>query len=371
MADPNAIAVVLGTRPEAIKLAPVILELRRRNLPVLTIMTAQHRELADDVLKVFGITPDFDLDVMTPAQSLAETSAILLTKLAATYEAVRPQLVLTQGDTTTTLAASLAAYYQAIPVGHVEAGLRTLDKRNPFPEEMNRRLTSCLADLHFAPTATAQRALLEEGVPPSSVTITGNTVIDALLWVRAHTTPALDIRSLGIVPGTHIIVVTSHRRENWGRPLEQLCAAVGTIVDRFTDTAVVWPVHPNPAVKNTVSRLLARHERVHLLPPLSYVDFVHLMDAAHFLITDSGGIQEEAPSLAKPVLVARSNTERPEAVEAGTARLVGTEAKDIVAAANTLLCSPAEYEHMARQHNPFGDGLASRRIADAIAARTR
>jgi UDP-N-acetylglucosamine 2-epimerase (non-hydrolysing) len=362
-------AVVLGTRPEAIKLAPLILELEKRDdFDCITVLTAQHREMSDDVLRLFGIIPTHDLNLMQPGQSLFDLSVRLITGLRPVYEEERPDVVIVQGDTTTTFIASLAAYYLRIPVVHVEAGLRTADKHNPFPEEINRRLTSDLADLHFAPTETSEKALLAERVPAESIVVTGNTVIDALLHIVEKAPPSHYLPT-GLDPDRRWILVTSHRRENWGAPLESICLALRDLCERYDDIEIIYPVHPNPRVLETTSKLLAEVPNIHLVAPLEYLSFVHLMNAAYFIITDSGGIQEEAPSLGKPVLVIRDKTERPEAVEAGTVRLVGTSRERIVEQATELLDSEATYNEMSRKHNPYGDGNACPRIADAILER--
>jgi len=365
--EPRVLAVI-GTRPEAIKMAPVVLELRARaEGSVRTVLTAQHREMSDEVLALFGIEPDHDLDIMRPGQSLFETSARLLPGLESVYRKESPDLVLVQGDTTTTFIGALSAYYLGIAVGHVEAGLRTDDKRNPFPEEINRRLTSSLADLHFAPTERARGALLAEGIPERRIRVTGNTVIDALFRILEKKGPESERLPEGPDPSRRWIVVTSHRRENWGAPLESIAWALRDLVERYDDVEVIYPVHPNPNVRKTTDALLRGRARIHLLEPLDYVRFVRLMNACRLLITDSGGVQEEAPSLGKPVLVIREKTERPEAVEAGTVLLVGTDRERIVREASRLLDSDEEYDAMARRHNPYGDGKASGRIADAIA----
>lgn len=362
-------AVVLGTRPEAVKLAPLILELEKRDdFDCITVLTAQHREMSDDVLRLFGIIPTHDLNLMQPGQSLFDLSARLITGLRPVYEEERPDVVIVQGDTTTTFIASLAAYYLRIPVAHVEAGLRTADKHNPFPEEINRRLTSSLADLHFAPTETSKKALLLEHVPAESIVVTGNTVIDALLHIIDKAPPSDYLRA-GLDPDRRWILVTSHRRDNWGAPLESICHALRDLCERYDDIEIIYPVHPNPRVRETTSKLLAEVPNIHLIAPLEYLSFVHLMNAANFIITDSGGIQEEAPSLGKPVLVIREKTERPEAVEAGTVRLVGTSRARIVEEACELLDSEVAYNEMSRKHNPYGDGNACPRIADAILER--
>lgn len=361
------VLVVMGTRPEAIKMAPVVLAFRESPVPVrtLTLLTAQHREMADQVLALFHIRPDHDLDIMKPGQTLFETTANLLPGLERVYQEEKPDLVLVQGDTTTTFVGALAAYYLHIPVGHVEAGLRTQDKRNPFPEEINRRLTSSLTDLHFPPTETARRALLAEGVDDRSIHVTGNTVVDALFRVLDRGESDEKYLPSGPDRERRWIVVTSHRRENWGEPLESICAALIDLTERYPDIEVIYPVHPNPKVRGTTGTLLKGRERIHLIEPLDYVHFVHLMNASCILITDSGGVQEEAPSLGKPVLVIREKTERPEAVEAGTVRLIGTNRRRIVEEASRLLDSAEAYEAMSRQHNPYGDGKACPRIVEA------
>ena len=362
------VAVVIGTRPEAIKMAPLVRELRSRpeGFWVETVLTAQHREMADEVLVLFDVKPDHDLDIMRPKQSLFQTTARLLPGLEEAYRKAEPDLVLVQGDTTSTFVGALAAYYLGIPVGHVEAGLRTGNKRDPFPEEINRRMTSSLADLHFAPTELSRRALLAEGIDDGLIHVTGNTVIDALFWMLARKETGDRALPVKADRKNRWIVVTSHRRENWGPPLESICHALRDLVDRYPDVEVVYPVHPNPNVRKTTGELLARRDRIHLIEPLDYVRFVRLLDASTLLITDSGGVQEEAPSLGKPVLVIRETTERPEAVEAGTVLLVGTDRKKIVSEASRLLDSKSDYDAMTRRHNPYGDGKACPRIVDAI-----
>lgn len=357
-----------GTRPEAIKLAPVIRELRRspRKFEPMVLVTAQHRHMLDQVLRVFDIKPDFDLDVMRQAQSPADVTVSVLAGVEPVLQRVRPDLVLVQGDTTSAFASALAAFHERIPVGHVEAGLRTQDKYAPYPEEMNRRLISSLADLHFAPTQTAKRNLLGEGVPRTSIHVTGNTVVDALEFARRstadHHAPVLD----RIAPDKRVILVTAHRRESFGPGLERICQAVRRIAERNPDVALVYPVHPNPEVKRPVGRKLGRVRGVYLVEPLEYLPFVRLLERSYLILTDSGGIQEEAPSLGKPVLVMRDTTERPEAAGAGVAKLVGTDPKRIAAEAERLLHSVAAYRRMARVRNPFGDGRASGRIASAL-----
>jgi UDP-N-acetylglucosamine 2-epimerase (non-hydrolysing) len=360
---------VFGTRPEAIKLCPVLLHLRSRpsEFETRVCVTGQHRHMLDQVLAVFDVQPDHDLDLMLPGQTLFQSTSRILAALEAVFKAEQPGIVLVQGDTTTTLCGALAGFYARVPVGHVEAGLRTGDKAEPFPEEMNRVLAGRLADLHFAATAGAARNLIAEGVDPDRITVTGNSGIDAVLYVRdglesgkliADGLPTLD-------PSKKLIVVTAHRRESFGEGFERICAALARLAAR-PDVQIVYPVHRNPNVQEPVNRRLAGLPNVLLIEPLEYVPFVDLMRKAYLLITDSGGIQEEGPSLGKPVLVMRDKTERPEAVEAGTVKLVGADEDAIVAEALKLLENPKTYEAMARVHNPYGDGCASTRIADAI-----
>jgi UDP-N-acetylglucosamine 2-epimerase len=361
------VAVVFGTRPEAIKLAPVIRLLRSdQHLRVRVIATGQHREMLDQVLAVFGITPDRDLRVMTTGQSLSQLTARLLALLDPVFVEETPDAVIVQGDTATACAAALAAYYRRIPVGHVEAGLRTGDRYAPFPEEVNRRLVSVLATWHFAPTERARDVLVREGNPAESVAVTGNTVIDALRYVLA-TTPAPP----SLIPerGQRMIVVTAHRRESFGPPFEALCRAIRRIADGYPDVDMCYPVHLNPRVQEPVQRLLAGHPRIHLLAPLDYVAFVHLLTRAYLVLSDSGGVQEEAPALGKPVLVMRDATDRPEAVEAGVAKLVGTNEERIVASVSELLDEPRTYATMAQAANPYGDGHASERIVAFLRSR--
>jgi UDP-N-acetylglucosamine 2-epimerase (non-hydrolysing) len=362
---------VFGTRPEAVKLCPVFLHLQGRPeefLPRICV-TAQHRELLDQVLDVFGVAPHHDLRVMTPGQSLFQTTSRIISALQPVMEDERPDMVLVQGDTTTTFCGALAAFYLAIPVGHVEAGLRTGDVFQPFPEEMNRLLTTRLAESHFAATEWAAGNLRREGVPDSAIAVTGNTGIDAVLYVKdeleagrltAPAWPWLD-------PRRKLIVVTAHRRESFGEGIANLCAALRELARR-DDVQIVYPVHPNPNVLGPVRAALGSIPNVTLLEPLGYVPFVDLMRRAHLLLTDSGGVQEEGPSLGKPILVLRNKTERPEAVEAGTVRLVGTDAACILRNATELLDDAEQWTAMSRVHNPYGDGHASRRIADLILA---
>jgi UDP-N-acetylglucosamine 2-epimerase (non-hydrolysing) len=356
-----------GTRPEAIKMAPVLAELSRfpGAIESRVCVTAQHREMLDQVLDVFGIVPDVDLDVMTNDQAPWQVVACVLEGLSRVLADETPDLVLVHGDTTTTMAASLAAFYRKIPVGHVEAGLRTHDPYYPFPEEMNRVVADDLASLHFAPTARARESLLREGVRAGTVFVTGNTVIDALLEVagRDGGGGALPVP---VPPGARLVLVTAHRRENFGEPLRDICLALRDVADAHLDAVVVYPVHLNPNVQRTAHEVLEGHPRVTLTEPLSYEPFVRLMARAHVVVTDSGGIQEEAPSLGKPVLVLRNETERPEAVDAGTVRLVGTKRDVVAREVSRLLSNGAAYMEMAAAVNPYGDGRAATRTVAAI-----
>jgi UDP-N-acetylglucosamine 2-epimerase (non-hydrolysing) len=365
----RTVLFVFGTRPEAIKLAPLILQLakRRDEFEVKICVTAQHRDMLDQVLNVFGLKPDYDLNAMTPGQSLPDVTARILANLEPVIAAARPHFIIVQGDTTSTLCGALAGFYAQVPVGHVEAGLRTGDFKQPFPEEMNRVLVSRLCSLHFAATTKAKDNLLRENVDPESIHVTGNTGIDAVLFVRdrlldgtlpSQSWPFLD-------PQQKLILVTAHRRESFGAGFEQICAALLRISE-LPGIQLVIPVHPNPNASGPIRRNLGNRRNVFLVDPLDYLSFVDMMRRAYLLITDSGGIQEEAPSLGKPVLVLRAKTERPEAVEAGTATLVGTDTKKIVGAAEELLLDADEYGRRARIHNPYGDGKASPRIADIL-----
>lgn len=360
------VMVVFGTRPEAIKMAPVVKALEA--VPVLetvVCVTAQHRQMLDQVLELFGIVPRYDLDVMKERQDLFDIATSVLSGFREVLLKERPDLVLVHGDTSTTFFGALSAYYLQIPVGHVEAGLRTRNKYSPFPEEINRTLTGQLADLHFAPTEWSRSNLLAESVPPERIWVTGNTVIDALLQTvnSEHVfTPEL----AGIDFSRRILLVTTHRRENWGDKLKQVYLALLDILESFPDTLVVFPVHMNPVVRDLVYSILGDHPRVKLIEPLEYADFANLMHRSYLVLSDSGGLQEEAPSLGKPVLVLRDTTERPEAVEAGTVKLVGTSREVIRETACTLLADREEYDKMARTANPYGDGKASLRIRDII-----
>lgn len=361
---------VLGTRPEAIKLAPVFLEIRHRAGVICRVCaTAQHREMLDQALGLFGIVPDYDLGIMTENQSPARVAAAVLAGLEPVLLDEQPDWVLVQGDTVTVAAASLGAFYAGVKIGHVEAGLRTGDRRRPFPEEINRRVAGVVADLHFAPTERARQNLLAEQVNPEAVIVTGNTVVDALRWIVAQPPPTEGrelLAKAGVERNHKIILVTAHRRESFGDGIINICLALREIAESFPDVVIVYPVHPNPNVRGPVHRLLKGIPNILLTPPLDYATFVHLMARSVLVLTDSGGIQEEAPSLGKPVLVLREVTERPEAVEAGVARLVGTNPEVIVRATSRLLTDPGEYARMSRPVSPYGDGLAATRIADAL-----
>ena len=360
-----AVVIVFGTRPEAIKMAPVISALRNRaSIRPIVCVTSQHREMLDQMLGVFDIQPDHDLGVMTVNQSLPDLTGRILTRLDAVLESERPDLLLVQGDTTTTFISSLAAFYRKIPVGHVEAGLRTGNRYSPFPEEMNRCLTTRLASIHFAPTRRNRDALLGEGIADRDIVVTGNTVIDALQWIvdREQLKPQAHRDS-------RRILVTTHRRENWGDLLENICLALRDILAQRRNVDVLLPVHLNPRVRETVQRLLGDVDRVQLIEPLDYVSFVRQMAECYLVLTDSGGVQEEAPALGKPVLVMRNETERQEAIDAGTAKLVGPNRAAIVSETLRLLDDREEYQRMAQAVNPYGDGQASARIVQAITDR--
>jgi UDP-N-acetylglucosamine 2-epimerase (non-hydrolysing) len=369
MVAPLKVMTVFGTRPEAIKMAPVVLELSRHPgliAPVVAV-TAQHREMLDQVLQLFGIVPDHDLDIMSQGQTLFDITCRSLLGLNAVLAAERPDIVLVHGDTTTTFAGSLAAFYHQIAVGHVEAGLRTRNKFSPFPEEMNRKLTGSLTDMHFAPTATARDNLLAEAVGPAAVFVTGNTVIDALLATVDERYIFADPLLAGIdYRSRRVILVTTHRRENLGEPLRHVYQALRDIVGEFADVEVVFPVHRNPRVREVVQDELGGLARVHLIDPLDYQPFANLIARSRLVLTDSGGIQEEAPSLGKPVLVLRDTTERPEALAAGTVKLVGTDRRRVYDETRRLLVDEDEYRRMASACNPYGDGRAARRIVDFI-----
>jgi UDP-N-acetylglucosamine 2-epimerase (non-hydrolysing) len=359
---------IFGTRPEAIKMAPVVKELQHcAMVESLVCVTAQHREMLDQVLETFNIVPDYDLDIMKARQSITDITTRVLNRLQQVFEEAKPQMVLVHGDTTTTFAAALAAFYNGIDVGHVEAGLRTYNKHEPFPEEMNRVLTSSLADLHFAPTSKARENLILEGINEDKIIVTGNTAIDALKTTLCdtHVFEESLLNSIDF-SRNRVITITAHRRENIGAPLHSICEAVLKIVDRYNDVLIVYPVHRNPAVRDTASHLLGAHPRVCLVDSLSIKDMHNLLSKSYMVLTDSGGLQEEVPSLGKPVLVLRNVTERPEGIEAGVLRLVGTDIDTIVESAVELLESKGAYNAMARAVNPYGDGKASERIVKAI-----
>ncbi|MEI6207766.1 MAG: UDP-N-acetylglucosamine 2-epimerase (non-hydrolyzing) [Desulfuromonadales bacterium] len=376
---------IFGTRPEAIKMAPVIKELEKH--PELftsrVCVTAQHRQMLDQVLQLFDIVPDYDLDIMKPGQDLFDITSNVLLGLKGGLEKERPDMVLVHGDTTTTMAASLAAYYLKIPVGHVEAGLRTGNKFAPFPEEINRHITGVIADVHFAPTEWARENLLRESVDPATIHVTGNTVIDALLTVVTkvrqpeheaeileYLRPRFQNNSSFIahLSSSRMILVTGHRRENFGAGFENICLALAEIAGSYPDVEIIYPVHLNPNVQEPVNRLLGggKLKNIHLIEPVDYLPFIWLMDRSYLIITDSGGVQEEAPSLGKPVLVLRETTERPEAIEAGTVKLVGTDRERIVAETRLLLDDSDAYAKMSQAHNPYGDGNASARIVTVL-----
>lgn len=367
---------IFGTRPEAIKMASVINELKKHSDAFISkvCVTAQHREMLDQVLRLFEILPDYDLDLMKPGQSLFDVTCGVLSGIKAVLEQEKPDVVLVHGDTTTTMAASLAAYYSRISIGHVEAGLRTGDKFAPFPEEMNRKIAGSLADIHFAPTAASERNLLLEGVKKETIFTTGNTVIDALIATvdKIESDEAvrqqMEAQFSFLDPSKRLILVTGHRRENFGDGFENICKALVSISQRYSDVEILYPVHLNPNVREPVNRIIGanRLANVHLIDPVDYLPFVYLMNRSYLIITDSGGVQEEAPSLGKPVLVFRDTTERPEAVEAGTVRLVGTDCSKIVSETAALLEDPIQYKAMSQAHNPYGDGLAARRIVDIL-----
>jgi UDP-N-acetylglucosamine 2-epimerase (non-hydrolysing) len=369
---PATILVVFGTRPEAIKLFPVVQALQARSdIAVRTCVTAQHRGLLDQVLAIAGIVPDVDLDVMTPGQSLDELTARLLTGLGRVLDDEKPDRVLVQGDTATAMVGALAAYYRKIPVGHVEAGLRSGDIYQPWPEEVNRRIVAPIADQHFAPTETAAEALRRENVDPASIHVTGNTVIDALHTTRdriaADPSLAAGLDAIaGRFAGKRLILVTTHRRENFGDGMSGIADAIARIAAR-PDTAILFPMHPNPNVVSVMDRVLGDRPNICRIDPLDYPHFIRALGMADIVLSDSGGVQEEAPALGKPVLVMRETTERPEGVAAGTAKLVGTDADRIVSEISTLLDVPQAYSAMARAHNPFGDGHAAERIAGIVA----
>lgn len=367
---PKRVLVAFGTRPEAIKLAPVIERLRERpaDFETLVAVTAQHREMLDQVLALFAIEPDFDLNIMTAGQTLTDITTRALAGMTSLIEQANPAAVIVQGDTTTTFASALAAFYQSAPVAHVEAGLRTHDLARPFPEEANRALTTRIARWHFAPTSVAEKNLLAEGVDPKAIAVTGNTVVDALVETVRHPYefgpgPIAD----ALASGRRIVLATAHRRENWGEPYERICAAAAAIVKRFDDVEVLFATHKNPIVLDVARKTLGGWDRISLIEPQDYLPFVKLMEASTLILSDSGGVQEEAPSLGKPALVLREVTERPEAIDAGVVKLVGTDTDRIVAEATRLLSDSQAYEEMAHVANPFGDGHAAERIVEVLA----
>ncbi|MFN8134015.1 MAG: UDP-N-acetylglucosamine 2-epimerase (non-hydrolyzing) [Bacteroidales bacterium] len=363
------IAVVFGTRPDTIKMAPIILELKKypENFEVIPIATAQHRQMLDQVLDVFKIESAYDLDIMAPKQTLASLTAKIITGLDEIFSIEKPDMVLVQGDTSTTCIGSLAAFYHQIPVGHIEAGLRTNDKANPFPEEINRRITGCITDLHFAPTATAKDALLKENIDPSTIFVTGNTVVDALEYtVRENYSFSLPVLDTLVQKGNPIVLVTMHRRENWGLPMEGACKAIRRLALQYPGIEYLFPVHMNPVVREVVYPILQNIPNVHLIEPLDYLDFVNIMAKSYLIFTDSGGVQEEGPHFGIPILVLRSVTERPDAVDFGTVKLVGLSEENIYNTAVQLIDNPGEYNKMANAINPYGDGLSAERTIRII-----
>jgi UDP-N-acetylglucosamine 2-epimerase (non-hydrolysing) len=366
------VITVIGTRPEAIKLAPVVLELRNRpEIESVVCVTAQHREMLDQPLELFEIVPDHDLDIMTAGQSLAQVTSRAIEGLDRVIAEEKPDWVLVQGDTTTAFCGALAAFYHKVKVGHVEAGLRTYNKYSPYPEEMNRCLVGQLTDYHFAPTDRSRDALLREDFAAENIFVTGNTVIDSLLWARERLDGGEAELPEGLtdqLAGKRVVLVTGHRRESFGEGFTNICKAIKTVADEKEDVAFVYPMHLNPNVRAPVNEILQGHERIHLIEPLTYMPFVWLMNRADLVLTDSGGVQEEAPSLGKPVLVMRDTTERPEGVDAGNARLVGTDLDAIVGSLRELLDDEKAYNAMANVKNPYGDGTSAKQIIDLIAA---
>ncbi len=361
------VMTVFGTRPEAIKMAPLVLELEKyEEIQSIVCVTAQHRQMLDMVMDMFHIKADYDLNIMKDRQTLAGITTLALGGIYETVAECEPDVVLVHGDTTTTLAGSLASFYNQVKVGHVEAGLRTYDKYSPFPEEMNRKLTGAIADFHFSPTVKNRENLARESIT-DGVYVTGNTVIDAIRYTaKADYTFRNELLNTIDFAGSKIILVTAHRRENLGKPLEEICSALRRIVEDNPDTQIVYPVHLNPAVRDTAFQILGGHDRIHLIDPLDVDELHNLMSRCYMVMTDSGGLQEEAPSLGKPVLVLRTETERPEAVEAGTVKLAGVEQETIYQMANELLRDAAAYQKMSKAVNPYGDGQASRRIVEAL-----
>ena len=368
------VLIVFGTRPEAIKMAPLVKTLKTR-MNVKVCVTAQHREMLDQVLDLFEINPDFDLNIMQPGQDLFDLTNRVLTGMKKILLKIKPDLVLVHGDTTTTMATSIAAFYMQIPIGHVEAGLRTYNKLSPFPEEINRQITTRLAKFHFVPTSKAKANLLNEKIPENNIYVTGNTVIDALLSVidKARQTSYPDhlfnqmpFLTIDTSQSPRIILVTGHRRENFGIGFEQICKAIREIAENNPEVQIIYPLHLNPNVREPVNRIISNIDNIHLPDPMDYLSFIKLMDACYLILTDSGGIQEEAPSLGKPVLVMRDTTERPEAIEAGTVKLVGSDKQKIVSEVCDLLENTDKYKLMSKAHNPYGDGKACEKISKAI-----
>jgi len=364
------VMTVFGTRPEAIKMAPVVKALEKQErLVSRVVVTAQHREMLDQVVNLFQIKPDYDLDLMKHGQTLASLTAGVMEGMDRILSEEKPDLIIVQGDTTTTFVSALAAFYHKIPVGHVEAGLRTGEKYSPWPEEINRKLTGGLADLHFAPTGMSRDNLLREGIEPSRIFVTGNTVIDALIATVQQDYSFADQeinRILNANRDRRLILMTTHRRENWGKPMRQIYLALETVLRQNSDTYVIFPVHKNPTVRKVVAEILGNNERVHLVEPMDYEPFVNLLAKSYLILTDSGGIQEEAPSLGKPVLCVRDTTERPEAVAAGTVLLVGTNYNSVLENLTRLLSDRDAYQKMSQAANPYGDGSASRKIAEIV-----
>ena len=358
------VMTIFGTRPEAIKMAPLVKELNSRtNIESIVCVTAQHRQMLDQVLDAFNITPQYDLNIMQQNQTLVDITTRVLQKLDEVIKEVKPDMVLVHGDTTTTLAGSLAAFYNKVSLGHIEAGLRTYDKYSPFPEEMNRKIASSIADMHFAPTSISKNNLIKENISEENIFVSGNTAIDALKTTikEEYTNPILDKIGDG-----KMILLTAHRRENIGEPMKNMFKAIKRIVDEFEEIQVVYPIHLNPTVIEIAEQILGNNNRVHLIKPLDVVDFHNILNKSHIIMTDSGGIQEEAPSLGKPVLVLRNTTERPEGVSAGTLKLVGTDEENIYQSTKELLVNTEQYNKMSRANNPYGDGRASKYIVDAI-----
>jgi UDP-N-acetylglucosamine 2-epimerase (non-hydrolysing) len=360
------VLTVFGTRPEAIKMAPVVMELNKypEKFESIVCVTAQHREMLDQVLSLFEIKPDFDLNVMKPNQNLWNVTAEVLVQMKEVFDKTKPHLVLVHGDTTTTLAVSLSAFYARIPVGHVEAGLRTFNKYYPFPEEINRVVTDAVSTFYYAPTQRSVDILVNSGMPKENVYLTGNTVIDALLYTIENN--KLDLTEFNLDKNLKTILLTSHRRENFGKPLENICQAVLNIVEKNKDVQVVYPVHLNPNVRDTVFKMLSNHPRIKLIEPLEYAPFSNLMKQSYIILTDSGGVQEEAPSLGIPVLVLRDETERPEAVDYGTVKLVGSDVEKITSTVQELIDNQEAYSAMSSASNPYGDGSSSQKIVEAI-----